>query len=441
MNAQAYFKVKRLLVLFLCIPVYALGQSVASSGWESLGPEGGNLVALTRSPASGDLFTASLSAPTLIYRSTNDGALWQKVGQINGYYVTCLQADPQKAERLFAVMSYLEIYVSSDKGASWAHKTFSGGESMGTYRPLDLRIDKINPTKLTIMGFCVNPNVSAGIARPFVCSSTDAGETWTIHQFNRVASTATNIYCVANDPDDQNTFYVGCDTAASGYATGALFKSTDNGVTWKNITGAIVGWPCDVLFDPVVSNKMYVAAGGAGIFRSTDRGATWMLGSGAAMATKVWFDPQNSSVVYSYYSTTIYRSPDSGATWNSLGKSMSGGGCQGVVIHPTLTNKFFVVTWAGFYRSDDGGQNWTFSNTGLICSGVPAVRCVPGTPSVVYLSSINMGLFRTANALAPVTTSGLTWEKLTEETYCEGILHIEISPSNPNTVYIQEGAT
>lgn len=444
MNRRAIMKVTSLLALILCIPGYTVGQIVPASGWESLGPEGGNLIALTRSPVSGDLFTVNLSYPSLIYRSTNDGFLWERVGQIDGYYVRCLQADPQRAERLYAAMFYLGVgsdlymYVSSDRGAGWTRRTFAG-ESMSTYYTLGLAINKTDPAKLTITGYCENPNISPGIVRPFMCSSSDAGETWTIRHFNRVASTATNVYCVASDPDDPNTFYVGCDTVASGYLIGVLFKSTDKGTTWKNITGTVVGYPCDVLFDPGVSSKMYVAAGGAGVFRSTDRGITWMRGSGPVMASKVWFDPQNSSIVYSYWGTTIYRSTDSGASWNNLNKSMAGGNCQGIIIHPTMTNKFYVATLAGFYRSEDTGQSWTFSNAGLLCSNVPAVRCVPSTPSVVYLSSMNSGLHRTTNGLAAVTSSGLNWEKVSEDTYCEGILHIEISPSNPSSVYIQEG--
>jgi len=42
--------------------------------------------------------------------------------------------------------------------------------------------------------------------------------------------------------------------------------------------------------------------------------------------------------------------------------------------------------------------------------------------------------------LAKPSAGGIDWQKMPEYSYCEGILHMEVHPTNPDILYIQEGA-
>lgn len=73
-------------------------------------------------------------------------------------------------------------------------------------------------------------------------------------------------------PADTNTLYV----ALSGFGDGHIFKTTDRGVTWKNISGNLPDIPCVALvIDPEHPTNLYVGTD-VGVFFSPDDGVNWM---------------------------------------------------------------------------------------------------------------------------------------------------------------------
>jgi photosystem II stability/assembly factor-like uncharacterized protein len=264
-----------------------------------------------------------------------------------------------------------------------------------------LRFRSIGPafTSGRVIGFAVDPNNSA---RYFVASASGGvwktvnnGTTWT-PVFDREGSYS--IGCIALDPKNPLTVWVGTGENNSqrsvSYGSG-LYRSDDGGKTWRNVglkTSEHVG---RIAIDPKDSNIVYVAAqgplwgpgGDRGLFKTTDNGKTWkniLNISENTGVTDVVIDPQNPETVYaaSYQrrrhmftlidggpESAIYKSTDAGATWNKVraGLPTTEMGRIGLAVSPVDSNVVYATIEAGdrkggIFRSNDRGGSWERRN-------------------------------------------------------------------------------
>jgi photosystem II stability/assembly factor-like uncharacterized protein len=154
---------------------------------------------------------------------------------------------------------------------------------------------------------------------------------------------------------------------------GGLFKSSDGGNTWNQISGH--GLPdgivqTDVTISPANSNRIYatVASGrGVGLYRSDDGGENWVrttddprpvarIGGGDLPVPTV--DPKNPDVIY-VCSTVTWRSTDAGKTWFGLRGAPGGDDYQSIWINPNDTNILLLTSDQGAIVSLNGGASWT----------------------------------------------------------------------------------
>lgn len=119
-----------------------------------------------------------------------------------------------------------------------------------------------------------------------------------------------------------DTVYVGM---APYVAPMHIFRTTNGGTSWTNISGALPGrYPLDLACDPNNSRVVYAAFGGFGtghIFKTTDAGGSWSDISNSlpdVPATALLVDPQNSNVVYAGTDIGVYVSTNGGSSWNSF---------------------------------------------------------------------------------------------------------------------------
>ena len=264
-----------------------------------------------------------------------------------------------------------------------------------------LRFRSIGPafTSGRVIGFAVDPNNSA---RYFVASASGGvwktinnGATWT-PVFDREGSYS--IGCIALDPKNPLTVWVGTGENNSqrsvSYGNG-LYRSDDGGKTWRNVglkTSEHIG---RIAIDPKDSNIVYVAAqgplwgpgGDRGLFKTTDNGKTWkniLNLSENTGVTDVVVDPQNPETVYaaSYQrrrhmftlidggpESAIYKSTDAGVTWNKVraGLPTTEMGRIGLAISPVDANVVYATVEAadrkgGIFRSSDRGGSWERRN-------------------------------------------------------------------------------
>jgi photosystem II stability/assembly factor-like uncharacterized protein len=270
------------------------------------------------------------------------------------------------------------IYRSADAGRTWTHLGLRDGQQIPA-----LAVDPANPNRLfaAVLGHPYGPNTERGIFR-----SQDGGKTWEKVLYKDENTGGSD---VAIDPKDQQIIYASMWDARLGPwedknsyegTHGGLFKSTDGGSTWKQVTN---GLPKDLVqinvaiaaSDPnriyaTVSTKeegAYASGKGLGVYRSDDAGMSWRkitddsrpamkIGGGDLPVPRV--DPQNPDVVYSTSIVTC-KSTDGGKTWISLRGAPGGDDYQNLWINPRDPSILLLVSDQGAVVSVNGGESWS----------------------------------------------------------------------------------
>jgi Tol biopolymer transport system component len=296
------------------------------------------------------------------------------------------------------------------------------------------------------------------------------------------------ITSLAPHPTDAATMYAGA-------ATGGVWKTEDNGLTWESLfdteaESIAVG---AVAVDPADGETVYAGTGeannsvdsyfGAGIFKSTDGGATWDP-VGGTVANPDVFDncyvadivvkPGESSTVLAAVHDSggvttgceqgVYRSLDGGDSWV---RETSRCRPTDLVVDPVTPSIWYLgamrkpgdAVECGVYKSTDSGDNFTASGSGLPTSGLGRVAlaispstpsrlyaaitacpsgidCVPATPRDDDLTKVG-GLPK----LWTTTTSGTSWSHIPAATdfcgapQCNYDLALAVHPTTPATLY------
>lgn len=219
----------------------------------------------------------------------------------------------------------------------------------------------------------------------------DAGISW--RNISDGSFTTSSIGAIAVAPSDANVIYVGSGEhpirgQSSTYGDG-VYKSTDQGRTWKNVGLAATRQISAVRVHPADPNVVYVAAQGdrwkgtaeRGIYRSRDGGETWTLvlkGENATSgASDLSMDATNPRILYAAFwdhqrqpwfvrsggaGSGIWKSTDGGDTWTRLSQGLPKlMGKIGVAVSPANPDRLFAIVEAeqgGLFRSDDAGRSW-----------------------------------------------------------------------------------
>ncbi|MGB8194494.1 MAG: hypothetical protein WCF67_21360, partial [Chitinophagaceae bacterium] len=262
------------------------------------------------------------------------------------------------------------MWRSDDGGRSWRNIGLKDGRHI-----IRIIVHPKNPDVVwaAVMGHLFGPNEERGVYR-----TTDGGKTW-----KRVlyVNNQTGASDLVMEPGNPNVFYAGMwrlirtpYSLESGGEGSGLWKSTDGGDTWTNITAkkglpkgiwGIVG----VAVAPSNTDKVYALIENAngGMFTSNDAGETWTLTSNdnnirqrAWYYTKVFVDPKNENLVYAP-NVGFMRSRDGGRTWQSV--RTPHGDHHDLWIDPEDGNRMIVADDGGAQVSFDGGENWsTYQN-------------------------------------------------------------------------------
>lgn len=270
------------------------------------------------------------------------------------------------------------IYRSADAGKTWIHLGLRDGQQVPA-----IAVDPGDPNRLfaAALGHPYGPNTERGIFR-----SQDGGKTWEKVLYKDENTGGSD---VAIDPNNPQIVYASMWDARLGPwedknsyegTRGGLFKSTDGGSTWKQLTN---GLPTDLVqinvaiasSDPdriyaTLSTKeegAYASSKGLGVYRSDDAGATWRkitddprpamkIGGGDLPMPRV--DPQDPNVVYSTSIVTC-KSTDGGKTWISLRGAPGGDDYQNLWINPRDPRILLLVSDQGAVVSVNGGESWS----------------------------------------------------------------------------------
>lgn len=270
------------------------------------------------------------------------------------------------------------IYKSMDAGKTWTHLGLRDGQQIPA-----LAVDPKDPKRIfaAVLGHPYGPNEERGIYR-----STDGGQSWQKVLYKDANTGGAD---VAIDPSNSQIVYASLWEGRQGPwednnefpgPAGGLFKSTDGGNTWRQLTKGLpnnvvhiyvaiaAGQPSRLYATFSTTEKAKYASGkGLGFYRSDDAGESWynvtndprpamLIGGGDLPVPKV--DPTNPDVVYSTSIVTL-KSTDGGKTWTSFRGAPGGDDYQNIWINPNNSKIILLVSDQGALVTVNGGESWT----------------------------------------------------------------------------------
>ena len=298
------------------------------------------------------------SAPDVIYVGSGESTLRDSVGFGNG------------------------VYKSTDAGRTWTHLGLAETQHIGK-----IAVDPRNPDVVFVaaIGHLYAANPDRGLFR-----SRDGGRTW-----QKVLYMDENVGAVevVIDPTDARVVYAGLwNTRRPPWFTyaptngpgGGIYKSTDGGSTWNQLTAGLpptgIG-RTGIAVAPSNPRRVYAVVdclvpdpnappppppapqapgrpappppGQGGVFRSDDAGATWRrVGSDQALWGRGWYfekiavDPKDADIVY-VPNVAVNRSRDGGQTWDVIRGSPGGDDYHQIWISPDNPNILIVASDQG----------------------------------------------------------------------------------------------
>ncbi len=316
-----------------------------------------------------------------LWKTTDGGNTWRPVtdGQIGsasvGAVAVC-EANPDvvyigtgETQLRGNIMQGDGVYKSTDAGATWEHLGLAESQNIAR-----IRVHPEDCETAWVAAFGVH---SADNPERGVYKTTDGGESWDLTLFKSEKAGAADLVVDPNDPD---VLYATIWEAwrkswgmSSGGPDSGLWKSTDGGETWTDITATLDLDPASPI------GKMGVAVSGAnsdrvwvivehepegGVYRSDDGGQTWEyvndnrnLRQRAFYYTRIYADTQDEDVVY-VLNVSFFRSEDGGETFPQT-ISVPHGDNHDLWIAPSDPNRMVNSNDGGGNVSFNGGESWT----------------------------------------------------------------------------------
>ncbi len=213
------------------------------------------------------------------------------------------------------------------------------------------------------------------------------------------------VSAIALDPSDHNTIYIGTgDDDARVTPSYGVYKSTDGGQTWTNLTPSMttLDYVSQIIVNPSNGNEI-VFASSDGVYKSTDGGQTWTQTLNAEIR-EMRMKPGNFNYLYAVSNDRFYRSTNGGNSFSLVGSGLpsSSNVTRYVMdVTPAAPDNVYVLAtngsnFVGFYKSTNNGSSFsrTAANDALDHTQQTwydlAMTVSDTDPNVIFLGEMNL---------------------------------------------------
>ena len=350
------------------LQVYSLAVSGTSvfagttgSGGVFLSTNGGsNWISMSSGMTNKSIYALTLSGSNLyagseggVYVSTNSGTSWTPV--LNGMNAPNVRAMGAMVSKLFAATESNGLYVTTDKGATWA----PGGVS-----------DQYQYTIATS-----NPYVVVGSSFG-VSFSSNSGTNWVAANSGLPSWSASALAFSGT-------------TIFAGTAYG-VYKTTISSLTWTAANAGISDKSVVAL--AMIGANLFAGTYADGVYLSTDNGTTWNAVNSGLSNKNIKCLATMGPILFVGTQNGAYVSTNNGSSWSDANSGLPGGYVWSLAVS---TSYIFAGTGSGVYLSSNYGSSWTSVSTGMP-SSYPnnTVYSVFVSQSTVYAGNYMGGVWR-----------------------------------------------
>ncbi len=412
-------------LLALALLVLPVASRAGNQVWTGTAPRAKSIEAIARDPLNPNRMWAAAFGSGVL-RTVDGGATWtsSRTGLLNTF-VRCLAVQPHHPDSLYCGTND-GVFLSADGGTTW-HGLLA--------------------TTVSVRGIAIHPirtgTIYAGTYGTGIYKSLNGGSTWS--QIN-LGLVSTSVRDIALNPVRPDTLLAATSTG------GGVHRSFNGGLTWAPVpdTAATNGAAEQVQWDPLDSQRAYVAELDRGMLKTSDGGNTWFhinrsLTSfrGRALAvvdTVRYFGTDGQGVFFTTISDTlwhpvntgitslvvdalsakpgtsvcwagtdgggVFATSNRGATWSQLDGGLLNTFCFSLAVRPS-THRVYAGMGFGdrFWASSDQGTTWTRATTLVSHDSEHGVLADPLDGNRVYLSAYGSGVYRSDD-------DGATWARL-----------------------------
>ena len=445
---------KIIILLFLITSSFYTSQAQTKELYDALeyrliGPfRGGRSAAVTGVPGKPNLFYFGATGGG-VWKTTDGGRSWENIS--DGFFggsvgaISISKSDPNViyvggGEKTLRgnVSSGYGVWKSVDAGKTWVQS--------GLPKSRHIPRIAIHPTNPDIVYAGVLGNIYKPTQNRGVYKSINGGKTWNKILFANQDAGAVDLTV---DPNNPRILYASTWNArrtpyslSSGGDGSALWKSTDSGENWKEISKN-KGFPKDTLgiigvtVSPVDSERVWAIVENkekGGVYRSEDGGSTWsLLNSERSLRQRAWYytriyaDSKDKDVVY-VVNVSYHKSKDGGKNFSSF--NAPHGDHHDLWIAPENSHRMIMGDDGGAQITYDGGETWsTYHNQPT--SQFYRVTTDNNFPYRIYAAQQDNSTIRINHRSTGSSISENDWER----TAGGESAHIAVDPKNNDIVY------
>ncbi len=435
------------MVVMLVVQVIFAAPNVSSLSagsdilWTPLGPSGGGYYeAVTFSPANPDMICIGTDVGGFFISFDRGQTFEARTKGLNDYFIERIAIHPTNND-IIILAAAGGIFRTTDRGMNWTwiRSGFPAASTSSYSAPMNVVcFDPQNPATIFAgQGRTRGDLNNGGTKSGNIYKSTDTGQTWTLVSFGQ-----TNTNAIINDiivkPDNSNIIL-----ASSDYG---MYRSIDGGITWSAANTGLTNLSIrKIAFSQSSPNTVYITVNttardsqtwNGGIYKSTDAGLSWTNVSGNFPQTvgpssgsdqlttspkDIIVHPTAPNTVYvanfSWISRGIYKTTTGGQTWSNTTTSSNVtlgwahtqiGAPFCLAMYPGNPDLIFSGDSMQLYLTENGGVSWVQKYCEMLPDGSfkgngADVLCVEdiifdiNNPDRIYFCNMDKGLLITDN--------------------------------------------